>query len=426
MRTRLRSKTASGLSMKYRVERLELAGGLRVLLEQVPDVGTCSVGIWIQTGSRDEPEPWLGISHFLEHAVFKGTRRRRTHHIARYLEAVGGYVNAFTTKDHTCFYARVLVEHLERAIDLLADLVLEPTFPEHEVIRERQVILEEMRLYEDTPDEFVLDLFDEVLFAGHPLAHPIVGRPETVSQLGPAELRAYRARQYRPERMIITIAGPVSITAVMSLLERYVLGALSSPAEPPLERIPLHGYRPAWREEIRPIGQAHLVMGVRAPGMLDERQYALSALNILLGGGMSSLLNQHIRERYGFCYSIYSFYQGWEDGGQFGIYAGVEVRRLDRLIGLIWQELDRLRQQRISSRLLEQAKAQLRGALWMGMEGTQSRMMRLGKDELYYRRPVPPEEVLAGIESVTPEQVRQLAQELFLEEAFSGVVLRPG
>ncbi|MCS7154831.1 MAG: insulinase family protein [Bacteroidetes bacterium] len=405
-------------------ERIELANGLRVLVEFVPGVRTASVGLWIETGSRDEPEPWQGISHFLEHAVFKGTRKRRTHQIAQYLESVGGYVNAFTTKDHTCFYARLLDAHLERAVDLLADLALHPTFPEREVARERQVILEEMHLYEDTPDELALDLFDEVLFEGHPLAHPIVGRPDTVSALGPEELHAYKARQYRPGRMILTFAGPFCLSKVLPLVERY-FGEADNAGPAPLERLPVNGYNPYWRERTRAIGQAHLVMGTRAPGMRDAEQHALAVLAALLGGGMSSILNQRIRERYGFCYAIYAFYHGWSDVGQFGIYAGVEAAKLERLIKLIWQELDRLRQAPPKARLLEQAKAQLKGSLWMGLEGTQARMMRLGKDELYYRRPVPLSEVLAGIEAVTPEAVQRLAQELFREERFSGVLLKP-
>ncbi len=405
-------------------QKTVLPCGLRIVTETIPSVRSVAVGLWVDVGSRDEAEEEAGITHFIEHMVFKGTERRRTHQIAQRIEYVGGYLNAFTTKEHTCYYVRVLDEYLERALDTLIDLAFRPRFPEREIEKEKEVILEEMKMYEDTPDEYIFDLFEALVYAGHPLGRPIVGRAETVRSFSRSMLLDFMERHYTPDRMVLAAAGRLVHERVVALMERLLRGVpLRTPNH--RQRLPAPPYRPGERVERRSVQQAHLVLGGRGYDLHHPQRAVLTVLNTLLGGGMASRLNQNIRERYGYCYNIYSFVNLHADVGDWGVYMGTDPRRVDRAEQLIRRELDKLVQAPVGRRVLAHAKNQVKGTLMLGQESMNNRMMRLGRQELYFGRYYSLDEALQEVDRVTAEEVQQVARSLFAEQEYSKVVLLP-
>ena len=403
--------------------RTTLANGIRVVTETIPSVRSVAVGVWVQVGSRDERPEEAGIAHFIEHVVFKGTAKRRTHHIAQRMEAVGGYLNAFTSKEYTCFYARALDEHLERALDTTLDLVLNPAFPEKEVEREKDVVLEEMKMYEDQPEDLVFDRFERVVYGEHALGQPVIGFPETVRAFTREQVRAYVERHYTPDRMVVAIAGNVDHRRAVRMVERLTAGVERRSGDP--GRTGAADYVPGERREGRPIQQAHLVIGTRSPGLLDDRRTTLSVLNTVLGGGMSSRLSQNIRERYGYCYNVYSFANLQADAGDFGVYIGLDAEKVDRGHKLVVRELEKLAAKAVSPRQLQQAKSQLKGSIMLGLESMSNRMMRLGRIELTFGRYFTLDEVTASIDAVSADDVRGMAEALFPDDQLSSVALVP-
>ncbi|MEZ4698803.1 MAG: pitrilysin family protein [Rhodothermales bacterium] len=400
-----------------------LPNGLRIVTESIPSVRSISVGVWVHTGSRDESDAEAGICHFIEHMVFKGTKRRRMDQIARRLESVGGYLNAFTTKEYTCYYARALDEHLDRAIDVTCDLILRPTFPEKELDKEKDVVVEEIKMYEDVPEDLIFDRYESVVYRDHALGRPIIGFPESVRSFTRDQLNQYIDRCYTPSRTIISVAGNVSHDRVV----QYVRKAFEDIDRTPTARVPdvVTPYGPGELVEKRPIQQAHLVIGTRIFGIQDERRSAMNVLNTILGSGMSSRLNQNIREKYGFCYNIYSFANMQTDTGDFGVYMGTDGAKIARARKLILRETDRLAQVPVSPRLLHQAVNQVKGSLMLGLESMSNRMMRLGRQELYFGRNFTLDEIIESIESVTAQDIQNLAQTLFVADSFSTVALTP-
>lgn len=406
--------------MMLRTSRL--SSGLRLVTEQVPNAHSLAIGVWIDTGSRDERPEESGISHFIEHCVFKGTKRRRTHHIAQYLESVGGYLNAFTTKDNTCYYARVLRPHADRAVHLLADILLHSTFPEREVEKEKMVIIDEIRGAEDDPEDLAHEQFEEQLFGRHPLGQPIAGREEHVLSFDSAVLHAFVQRHYVAENMVIAAAGAVDHDRLHALCEREF-------ADVP-HGAPTRRRRPrqtAIRQEIvrRPIQQAHLILGTVAPGYHDARRHALAVLNAVLGEGMSSRLFQRVRERHGYAYNIYSFLSMFNDVSTIGVYAAVEPGRVERARAVIMRELEALGHGGLPVRELNRAKEQIIGAMMLGLESMSNRMSRLGRDELVFGRDVPVGSVIASIRDVTAEDVIGEARALLGEQTLSSRTILP-
>ncbi|MFT4605374.1 MAG: putative Zn-dependent peptidase [Rhodothermales bacterium] len=404
-------------------EKSTLDNGVRVVTERIPSVRSVSVGVWIDTGSRDEEASESGISHFIEHMVFKGTNKRRMHQIAQRMEAVGGYLNAFTAKEYTCYYARALDEYLARAIDTVCDLVLSPSFPEREMGKEKDVVVEEMRMYEDAPEELIFDRFESVLYPDHPMGRPVIGFEETVRTFTRDQLLGYVGRRYTPNRLVVSVAGNVSHKRVVSLVEKAFLTVRAK--SPTALRAPVQSSVARHVRESRGIQQAHLVMGRQALDVFDDRRIPMSVLNTIVGGGMSSRLNQNIREKYGYCYQIYSFNNLYSDTGEFGIYMGTDATKVDRAQKLIFKELDKLAQTAVSDRMLKQAKSQVKGSIMLGLESMGSRMMRLGRQELYYGKYVSLDDILEQVDSVTKEEVLDLAQLLFRPADFSTVTLLP-
>lgn len=404
-------------------QKTRLPGGVRVITEHIPSVRSISAGIWVHAGSRDEPEAKAGVSHFIEHMVFKGTATRRMHQIARRLESVGGYLNAFTGKEYTCFFARALDEHLDRAVDTLADLVLRPVFPEKELLKEKAVVLEEMKMYEDSAEDVVFDRFERAVYAGHPLARPIVGFPETVGKLTRQDLLDYVQTHYVPERLVLAVAGNARHERVVRIASK-IFGAADRKGGA-WSREPVGTYEARRFSEEKPIQQAHLILGRRGLDIRHPRRTALSILNTLLGGGMSSRLNQNIREKYGYCYHVSSFANMHSDTGDLGVYMGTDPVRIPRATKLIFRELDRLCQKPVGSRTLSQARSQVKGHIMLGLESMSNRMMRLARQELLLDGYVSLDDIIEEVEQVEAAAVQDVAGALFAEEAFSSVVLLP-
>ena len=405
-------------------DRTVLPSGVRVVTEAMPTALTAAVGVWVDAGSRDEALAEGGITHFLEHMVFKGTARRPGHLINQRMEAVGGYLNAFTTKEHTCFYAKGLAEHAGRALDTVLDLVTAPTLPPREIEKEKDVVVEEIKMYEDAPDDQIFDLVEAAVYPDHPLGRPVIGTAESVRSFTPDSLRAFLDAHFTPDRIVIAAAGAVTHAQIVRATEKLLGGFDRAPGH--VERTAPTAYVPTTVTLRRPTTQqAHLVVSAPGLGAHDPHRTTLSVLNTVLGGGMSSRLNQNVREKYGWCYSVYSFVNVNADSGDVGAYIGTDPARVERSRALIVREMQRLAAERVSPRMLERAKQQLKGSIVLGLESTSSRMQRLGRVELTFGREVPIDEVVAEIDAVTAEDVRSVADTLFASDRLSTVVLLP-
>lgn len=409
--------------MPNNFRKTTLPNGVRVVTEHIPSVRSISTGVWVAVGSRDETDEEAGICHFIEHMVFKGTRKRRMHHIAQRLENVGGYLNAFTAKEYTCYYARTLDEHLARAIDTVCDLVLSPEFPAKEIEREKDVVIEEMKMYLDTPDDHVFDILEESIFAGHPMARPVIGTEQSVRSFDRSTLIDFNERHYTPNRIVVALAGNVDHDRAVRLVEKEFAVSDRGAGSRPADAVP--SYVPTTTTRKRPIQQAHLVLGTRGYDVHDPRRVALSVYNTILGGGMSSRLNQNIRERYGYCYSIYSFVNMHSDTGDIGVYMGTDASKVDHGEKLIRREFDKLRQKPVGRRVIDRARSQVKGSIMLGLESMGSRMMRIGRQELYYNRYYSLDEILEMVDAIEPEDVLEVARDVTPDDSFSVVRLLP-
>ncbi len=408
-------------------QKTVLANGVRVVTEVIPHVRSVSLGVWLNVGSRDETADRSGISHFIEHMVFKGTKRYRAHQIARSLESVGGYLNAFTSKEHTCFYAQVLDRHVGRAVDILSDLVQFPLFNPGELEKEKQVVLEELKNIEDDPDDLIHDYFDRSLFGEHPLGFPVIGRADSITAFRAASLFEYLHRYYLPDRMVVAAAGNLKHDTLLHLVNKYFRGRGSyrrNGAAPRL-RAPAKRFDAKTREYEKPISQAHVCLGTLGCSVRSRSRYPILVLNTLLGEGMSSRLFQNIREKYGFAYNVYSFANTLSDTGTFGVYVGTGKDHIQNSIELIHRELDKLRSKGVSRAELQRTKEQLKGTMMLSLESMSSRMMRLGTTELIFGDYVPLDTILRSIDSVTGEDVHELAGTLFDVKRFSTVIFNP-
>ncbi len=410
--------------MSFQFQKTTLPGGIRLVTEEIPSVRSVSVGVWVHVGSRDESPTEAGMCHFIEHMVFKGTSNRRMHHIAQRMENVGGYLNAFTSKEYTCFYARCLDEHLPRALDTVLDLVINPVFPERELEREKDVVVEEMKMYEDTPDEYVFDLFDQALYGEHSMGRPVIGNEDAVRSFSRQDLVEFLGKHYTAGRIVISVAGNVRHSRVVKLVEKLVGSSLSRGNDSGDRNAPPE-QQPVSVQAVKPMQQAHLILGGRGLHVHDKERVALSVLNTILGGGMSSRLNQNIREKYGYCYNIYSFINLHSDTGDIGVYMGTDASKADRSFKLIRREFDRLIDRPITRNELERAKSQAKGALMLGLENMSSRMMRIGRQELYYGRYYSLDEILDLVETATIEDIQRVAHRLLDESRFSDIRLLP-
>ena len=429
---RLNGATGGGV-----ITRTVLPGGLKIVTEAMPGVRSASVGIWVPVGSRDETPALAGTSHFLEHLLFKGTATRSALDIASAMDAVGGEFNAFTEKEHTCYYATVLDRDWPLAIEIVSDVVLDATITVQDVDVERGVVLEEIAMRDDDPADLVHDEFAAALFGDAPLGRPILGTEDSIHALSRRQVHGYYRRRYTPDAMVVSVAGNVVHGDVVRLVRR-AFGERLDGAPPREPRPSGHGVppRPACAATVRPddTEQANLVLGCHGVSRHDPRRFAVGVLSSALGGGMSSRLFQQIREERGLAYSIYSFTSGYADAGVLGVYAGCQPGKADEVLALIVAELDAAARGELSVAELERGKGQMRGATVLGLEDVGSRMTRIGKSEIAYGDVIGVDEVLARIDAVTPEDVAQVAAELldrprclavvgpFGEHDFDGVV----
>ena len=387
-----------------------------MITEAMPTVRSVSFGVWVGVGSRDETPALAGSSHYLEHVLFKGTKRRDALEISAALDAVGGEMNAFTSKEYTCFYARVLDNDLPLAVDVISDMMTSSVVRSADVDSERGVILEEIAMHEDDPGDVVHDAFAEALFGDTPLGRPILGTVESINALQRSAIHGYYRRRYRPENMVIAAAGNLDHAKVVRLVAKAFGEMLNDDAQ--IDRTPspprVGGRPPVSRSGVsvvqRPTEQAHLVLGVPALSRVDERRFALGVLNGALGGGMSSRLFQEVREKRGLAYSVYSYASHHAETGMFGVYAGCQPAKAAEVLDICRVQLDLVARGGITAEELSRGKGQLAGALVLGLEDTGSRMSRLGKAELVYGELLTVDELLARIDSVTLEQVRDVAE----------------
>lgn len=417
------STTISSEQSLYRKTVLE--NGVRVVTEKIPYVRSLSLGLWANVGSRDEDEATNGISHFVEHMVFKGTKKRTVREIAQSLESLGGYLNAFTTKEQTCFYARVLDKHAREAMDVLADLVQNATFKKEELEREKLVVIEELKNAEDDPEDIIHDYFEKALFPKHSLGFPIIGTKENVERFNREDLRAHVERHYVPSRLVVAAAGNVDHEALVRLVDQYLCGLPDRSNGVERRQVPPRLQHNTFSEYPRPINQAHVCLGTVAYSIKHRDRYPLMVMNALLGEGMSSRLYQNIRERYGFAYSVYSFTNLLSDTGVFGVYIATDKKNIENSIELILKELERLKAKPVSKAELERTKSQIKGVMMLGLENMSGRMMRLGSSELYFESFTSLDAILKKVDAVTPEAIQLVANDLFDEERFSTVVIRP-
>jgi predicted Zn-dependent peptidase len=395
----------------HRVQTDTLPNGLVVITEPMEHVHSVSVGIWLRTGSRCEPPGLNGISHFIEHMVFKGTTRRTAEDIAREVDSVGGMLDAFTSKEMVCFNTRVLDEHLPKAFDVLADMVLDPKFAEDEIDREKSVILEEIRMTQDNPEDLVHELFTQNFWAPHALGKPILGTPETVSAFTRDTLRAWFKQRYAPNNMVITAAGHLTHAQLVDLVsERFAEG--TSAGADAAEATPQAASHVTLRTK-HELEQVHICMGVPALPMTDRRRFGVAVLNNVLGGGMSSRLFQNIRERQGLAYAIFSELNSYRDAGALSVYAGTSLDTASQLVRSVLDEFRRLRDEPLSVEELRRAKDHLKGATLLALEGSGQRMNSLARYHMYFKRHFTAQDLIALLESVTVEDVQQLAREFF-------------
>jgi predicted Zn-dependent peptidase len=378
------------------------------------------MGIWLNVGSRDEQENESGLTHFIEHMLFKGTEKRSALEIAKQLDAVGGMSNAFTSKENTCFHAKVLDTHLPLVVEILSDIFLQSVFDQVEVEREREVILQEINMVEDTPDEYVHILFNQNFWDGNALGRPIFGNVQTVKSFTREMILEYLNRGYHPDRIVLTAAGNVNHQEFLELV---------GPAFSNIER---HGHnfdrtppRANSRVDLysRDIEQIHLCLGTRGTSLHEKERYCCSILNVILGGSMSSRLFQEVRERRGLAYSIYSFLSSQTDTGMMGIYGAVRPDNIKETLELIRLELSRFKREPISDTELRAAKEHIKGGIYLAAENTDNRMSRLAKNEMIFNRFVTYEEIEADLERVTVEDIQALAQQIFQPEVMSLVLL---
>lgn len=415
------SQSSATINPSY--NKTTLANGIRVITEEIPSVKSASVGIWINTGSRNETDATSGISHFIEHMMFKGTKKRNFLQIAQSLESVGGYMNAFTSKEHTCYYARVLDEYVENAVDVLSDIVQHSIFPVKEMEKEKTVVLEEIKRSEDDPDDLVHEYFEKHLFGNHPFARPIIGTAENVSNFSQDDLFAYTKKFYANENIILAAAGNIKHAQIVTLAEKYLSQKKKSG-----EKFRTYAETKAKnnsKEYSKPIQQTHLCTGTIAFSVKNKMRYPALVMNSVLGDGMSSRLFQQIREKHGLAYSVYSFLGLMKETGSFGIYVGTDKNSVTKALDLSFEELHKMKTKSLAKSELQRAKAQLKGSMLMSLESTSNRMMRLGNGELYFGEYTPLDSIVKNIDAVTVDHVQAVAQQLFDTERFTTVILSP-
>jgi len=418
------ARSAKSKTSNTAIAREVLPNGMVVIAETMPHVHSVSIGCWVRSGSRSEPEPLNGIAHFIEHMVFKGTVRRGAEQIAREMDSVGGMLDAFTSKECVCFNAKVLHEHLPLAFDVIADMALHPLFAEGDIVKERQVILEEIRMEEDNPESIAHELLTKNFWRGHSLGAPILGTRASARRFKRDAILNWFQEWYAPENLLLTAAGRIEMPQLLELvrgafgsLKRRTTSARRASAPKP------HGLLAVRNKPS--LEQVHITLALPSNPIADPRRYAMSLLNNILGGGMSSRLFQNVREREGLAYAVSSDLTPYADAGMLSIYAGTARQNLERVLRLIAGELRRLKEEPVAEEELRRAKDHFRGALLLSLESSGARMSHLARQEMYFRRFITIEELQASIEAVTREQIQQIARDFFKPEKIAAAIVGP-
>jgi predicted Zn-dependent peptidase len=403
------------------IRREVLPNGLTVITEQMQNIRSVSIGIWVKTGSRDEDLQWNGISHFIEHMVFKGTQHRSAEDIARQIDSIGGNMDAFTAKECVCFNVKVLDEHLPIAMDVLSDLVLNPVFDAQDINRERGVILEEIKMDEDSPDYLVHEIFTQNFWKDHPLGKPILGTKDTVKRFEREPVLNFYGQRFGPGNFIISAAGNLRHENFVELVNKHfqhmkpVKNGFRSPQPKIVPRIILRNKKA--------LEQVQICVGVPSHPIAHEKRHASYILNTLLGGGMSSRLFQNIRERQGLAYAIYSDLNPYRDTGCLSVYAGTSRESASKVVQCVVSEFRKLKAERVPEEEVRRSKDQLKGSLMLSLESSTARMSNLARQEMYFEHFYSMDELLEKIEAVTAEELLQLAQEFFHTESIAITVL---
>lgn len=398
-----------------------LPNGIRIVSETIPYVKSVTLGVWVGTGSRSEQKYNHGISHFIEHLMFKGTTSRSAKDIAEAVDAVGGQLNAFTAKEHTCYYAKVLDTHADLAMDMLSDMLLSSKFDEEDINRERGVVLEEVKMYEDSPDELVHDIHLSRVWQGNALGRNILGDTESINGFDRKLVMEYYQQFYTPDNMVVAAAGNITHEALAELVQKY-FGAFSGKKQKAATVQPV--LRPMRTVQNKETEQVHLCIGTISVPYHSPDIYTLHILNNILGGGISSRLFQSVREERGLAYSIYSYQSNYSDAGLFNVYAGTRPANAKQVTELILKNIVDLRDKPVNMKELTRNKEQLKGSILLGLESSSSRMSRVGKMEINGRY-LTIDEVVARIEKVTPDDLQRLAVRLFDEKLLSFTALGP-
>ena len=410
------------LSRSPRVRKYAGPNGITILQQDNPNSRAVCVGVWINTGSRDERRGEEGLSHFLEHMVFKGTDKRTPREISQEIEKVGGALEAFTTKEQICVYAQVLEDHAALAIDVLGDMLMNSTFAPEHVEVERQVVLEEIDDVNDAPDDLIHDLFAAEVFPNHPLGRPILGTPETVSSFDRAALRRFAKRSLRADNIVVSVYGNVPKRRLMPLLEKsfaFTNGRVTKRSARPRRHMP------ARRHERRKLHHQHICIGGQGFAFLDDKRYALLVLSTLLGGSMSSRLFQRIREELGLAYAVYAYADAARDTGLFGTYVAVKPKNTGLAIKEIFREFDKIRRGELSAEELNDTKEHLKGRILLGLETSSAKMMRMARNEVYFGRQISERELIKKIDRVDMDDVLELSRTLLDRDKATIVSLGP-
>ena len=398
-----------------------LINGLPVVMEPIRNMRSVVLGIWVKVGSRHEPPEKNGISHFLEHMFFKGTKKRSAKDIAFEIDSLGGELNAFTSRENTTFYIKVLDEFLEKGLELLSDIFLNSTFPEEDIGKEKKIIKEEIKMVEDIPDDYIHDLSNQTIWGYSGLGQPVLGRRDTIKLFTKDDLISHIRKYYGTKDIVVSCAGNFETEHLLSLLNKN-LGHLRRGSEP------WRGAAPDFANKVevfsKQLSEAHICLGIKGIPQASDERYSLFTINTILGAGVSSRLFQEIREKRGLAYSIYSFIASYIDTGVWGVYAGVSRKKVREVIELILAEIYNLKDT-VNETELQRAKNQLKGNIILGLESTSSRMNNIARQEIYYGKYYSPREIMNEIDSITIKQIKELTEQLVQKECFSLTIYGP-
>ncbi|MCL4514140.1 MAG: insulinase family protein [Firmicutes bacterium] len=403
-------------------EKTVLPNGIRILTEYIPYVRSVSIGFWYGAGSKHENEHNNGISHLIEHLTFKGTKNRTARQIAETFDSSGGQLNAFTSKEYTCYYARILDNHFDMAVEVLGDMLLNALFSEADLEKEKSVVLEEIKMYEDTPDELVHDLLTQAILDHHPLGRNILGTVESVTGISRPDVMAYLKERYTSDNLVVAAAGNVRQDQVVKEVEKY-FGGVGGQLAFSGDEIPVLRSQTLIRQ--KKTEQVHLCLGMPGIRRNDPRKYALYLLDVILGGGMSSRLFQELREERALVYSTYSYHVSYQETGLFTVYAGTSPGQVDKVLALMKEEFAKVRSGAVGDEEFRRAKEQLKGSLMLSLESTTNRMSRIAKSDLFHERILSPDEVTAQIDAVTMADLNKIAGEILNEEMMTLAAIGP-